>query len=481
MADDLLSIGEFAKRIKEKYPQYGSVPDQKLVFSILETYPQYRSQVNLAATGPSAPSVNVPTIPGQPAGTMGPVGKMGLKLAQDTAGLPRVVWESFPPVQAVRDEQRAFAGREGAPKSLGEVGQQAAGALNYDAKAISEAVSNRDWEQLAAEIVVPTAENIATARLLGPKPRSLAERSSLAASRRIAHATGGEVEAGARATRSIPEIVAAGGRSRSLLANVQAALTNTESRFKGYIQSLGGTPISGEPIARAIEAKISPDMRKVVGGALADALQAEADAFRGKITVSNPNQPGAVKTVTVPQSFSADELNNIRMRLNSDLDTYFGKGAEAQAVDKHKTNAARIATITADDAVRDLLYDKLSRGTGIPRPAIDELKRTQGDLINLKQSTMDNLKKLQAESDYSYGSGAWQRFRGAAPKIHASPGGLGSYINVGTLFDAVRPRVAGELKRASTAGDVFRPRRTPFDATNSAVLAAILAGRNQQQ
>lgn len=41
-----LSVSDFSKRIKEKYPQYEAVDDEKLARSIVEKYPSYASQVN---------------------------------------------------------------------------------------------------------------------------------------------------------------------------------------------------------------------------------------------------------------------------------------------------------------------------------------------------------------------------------------------------------------------------------------------------
>lgn len=41
-----MSINEFASKIKDKYPEYGSVPNDQLVKKIIEKHPEYKSQVS---------------------------------------------------------------------------------------------------------------------------------------------------------------------------------------------------------------------------------------------------------------------------------------------------------------------------------------------------------------------------------------------------------------------------------------------------
>lgn len=42
---DKVTPSQFAKAIKDKYPQYNSVPDEQLVSAIVEKYPQYKEQI----------------------------------------------------------------------------------------------------------------------------------------------------------------------------------------------------------------------------------------------------------------------------------------------------------------------------------------------------------------------------------------------------------------------------------------------------
>ena len=44
----MFSEQEFAKRLKDKYPEYRGVDDTELVARTLEKYPQYHNQVNFA-------------------------------------------------------------------------------------------------------------------------------------------------------------------------------------------------------------------------------------------------------------------------------------------------------------------------------------------------------------------------------------------------------------------------------------------------
>ena len=42
---------EFARRVKDKYPQYQDVDDLELADAVLKKYPQYRSVVSVASHG----------------------------------------------------------------------------------------------------------------------------------------------------------------------------------------------------------------------------------------------------------------------------------------------------------------------------------------------------------------------------------------------------------------------------------------------
>jgi hypothetical protein len=47
MPDEKEPIPQFAKRIKQKYPQYKDVDDTELVNKMIEKYPEYRDRVQL--------------------------------------------------------------------------------------------------------------------------------------------------------------------------------------------------------------------------------------------------------------------------------------------------------------------------------------------------------------------------------------------------------------------------------------------------
>jgi hypothetical protein len=475
---ELMSISDFATKVKEKYPQYQSVDNQKLVFGILTKYPQYRTQVDLRsedAMKPLTPSSQVPTIAGQPAGTMPWYGKAGLKLANDVTQIP----SSLAGIPKLAKTLVTMPRPEfpGVKESLA----QTAEIMNLDPKAIGEAFSNKDWGQLFAEIGVPTLETLALMRKVGV-PKSLAQRSPMRAAQRIAFSAGGEAGSTERAARSLNEMVKTGQDSKAIMDHLNGSLSRLEGVFQRQLKVLGNTPISGESIAKAIEAKITPDMMKVDNGALAKALKSEANAYRQKVRFPSTQNPGQLKTVYVPRDFTGEELNTIRTRLNSDLDTFYSKDAQAQAIDKHKSAAGKIAAIAADDATRDLLYDRMGKVPGgLSKGAVEHLKKVQGDMISLKRDTRANLEKLKAEADYSYGQGAIQRLRGAVHGYGTTKGGPGVHVGLTSLLDALSPRSAGTLKRATETGKVFQPRRTPFDAVKASALAAMLAGRTPNE
>jgi hypothetical protein len=67
-----MSVQEFANSIKAKYPQYASVPDDKLARAMLVKYPQYQSRINRSAASPIAPpALAKPSVPMSEANLIG--------------------------------------------------------------------------------------------------------------------------------------------------------------------------------------------------------------------------------------------------------------------------------------------------------------------------------------------------------------------------------------------------------------------------
>jgi hypothetical protein len=48
--DTLLTVDEFATKIKEKYPEYKDVDNLTLANKIVEKYPEYKSKVSFEGT-----------------------------------------------------------------------------------------------------------------------------------------------------------------------------------------------------------------------------------------------------------------------------------------------------------------------------------------------------------------------------------------------------------------------------------------------
>lgn len=67
MEDEVLSIQDFASKIKQKYPQYQNVDDLELTKKIIEKYPQYKDKVNIEeppiATTRSPEDFRAPAMP----------------------------------------------------------------------------------------------------------------------------------------------------------------------------------------------------------------------------------------------------------------------------------------------------------------------------------------------------------------------------------------------------------------------------------
>ena len=338
-----------------------------------------------------------------------------------------------------------------------------------------------------AGFLTKTLTNIAQAEALSRAGKtSLANRAPNSAIDRIVHAVGPESEGvptDVRAKNALPELKAtAPGLSRSLGPLFTATLDRLEGQFKSHLDKLRGKSFSGEPIAQAIEAKITPEMRLVDQGKLATALEAEANKYRARVPNSvTAGAGGTTKPIFKPEYFTAEDLNNIRSRTNADLDAFFSKDALAQSIDRNKSTAGMIATRTANDAVRNLLYDEVAKVAGTDAPAIAQLKRTEGDLLNMRQSLWERTDALRNRAAFERGAGAWQRLRDNIRGYGSTHGTVGGHINLNSAMNAVRPEAQAELSRVNKAADVFQPRPYPWSRVASyPAIAAVLSGRSTQ-
>jgi len=101
--EELLSVTDFSAKIKEKYPEYKDIDDEKLVSSIVEKYPEYKGKVSIGATvTPEASAAVAPALEAEsdrllteltkePDGPGGYWAQMNKKIAGLVSVLPEMV------------------------------------------------------------------------------------------------------------------------------------------------------------------------------------------------------------------------------------------------------------------------------------------------------------------------------------------------------------------------------------------------------
>ena len=89
MADGKETVGQFAARIKAKYPEYKDKDDRDLVVRIVNKYPEYRDRVDLPEPAPSYPEPSLPSRALAGIGDVaGVVAKAGRSIAEPISRLP---------------------------------------------------------------------------------------------------------------------------------------------------------------------------------------------------------------------------------------------------------------------------------------------------------------------------------------------------------------------------------------------------------
>lgn len=250
---------------------------------------------------------------------------------------------------------------------------------------------------------------------------------------------------------------------------IQGTLSKLEARYQGYLNPIKDQTVSGETIAQAIESKITSDMPQD----LQNAIHNEANQYRSKVKGSMVDSPDGPQQLYQPRQYSLEELDNIRKRLNADNEAYHNKQDISQGAERHKSNAGKLADLTAESAARDVLYQNLENHWGSVAD-IRGLKNTQGDLMQLKQRATNRAGNVEDIAAAQRGMSLPQKIQNAI-RGYLGTRSAGMHVSAGEVI----PPSATDLHAIQNAGQkLFTPKTTAVPDTG--VSSLLLSGAQRK-
>lgn len=385
MADvDKVTPQEFAKRLKEKYPQYANVEDDRLVQAVLSKYPEYRDHligVDTVKTGTiSGPpkgiaavkskaytgldraenfvGENLPTIGGVLGGVVGlaggPAGAVTGATLGGAAGRAAGQLREFSKgkVQPSSKDAAIDIGIEGAKQGAMEAGGQLVGTV---AKLLKPA---------SREALMGRAMNAATAeRNMRPLIREATdELDKTVAMSKVKTPFGGIAE------KNVPQTV---GDFKRVIEVSQKRLDN---EFNIALNPIAGQRTVPVDVANAIKGKITPAMANTPEGL------AESRALRNKALQFENKE------------WTYQQLNDERMRTTARLNAYYKQLSSGNP--SMRVHADIAGDKAAEDALKDMLYKKVGQSSGKGQAYIESLKRKQGAMIEMNRQMEKEIERL---------------------------------------------------------------------------------------
>lgn len=410
MATSPLSVEQFAAKIKAKYPDYASVPDDELARRIVEKYPEYKAQVSFqpiaAPVGElpgSTPRLRAAAGAPEPQPEQGFFGQAGTRLKEMGAGMAKdasisaaanvvspVAGAAYTLAQILRGSHKEAtegASPLGAIPIIGPMAGQMgrdAGEGNYGGAAVN------------AAMLAPTAVGAARGATRGASGIQRLRKTS-AINKQVAGQVAAE-EAAIAAPKPVQDI-----------ANATIGATARNPRFEATIQDvipelipeLGeGTLKAGVTVGRAkralynianrngqkFETLAAEDMAKPVPveqfKPIIDFLDQEIANPIGAVTESQVKQLVKLRE-NFTQPHTVRSVNDIQKALNNKLAKMFHSSpnaAEAMASDPYWQAAREVRGLVADTVYRNLSDPRAQKAyqmSGKAREVATEFAQTE--------------------------------------------------------------------------------------------------------
>lgn len=411
MPDDKITRAQFAERMKQKYPQYAGVPDDRLVDAIVTKYPQYREKI-LDLTMSPAGSVSAP-----------PTGIAGVKAAGYT-GAARLA-------ELVKNNMDLIAGTAGgllgAPAGgLGAVGGAALGGAA--GRAVKQLLGIQEGKGMpssgaaAADIALGGLEQGAyelggmglakLGRVISPTDRA----SFLAYGTRsgeigpkIANVLP-DLDRVLAQAKKVPALEGAAPKKMTIGSFeklVELADKDLNQEFNRAIFPIAQRPEATLSVGQAIRSKITPNLEKTAQGRAAKKyLEDRALEFENK-------------------TWTIAELNKERELVTRRLRAWHAAERSGQTA-QERVQAKIAADAETERALKDLLYSAADRSGAKPPGYFTALKRKQSYLIDLMDSIGTTKEKLTKASMERQGAPLSEKLhlRGYLHPTTGAPGGV---------------------------------------------------------
>jgi hypothetical protein len=399
---DKLTRKQFAAKIKEKYPQYAGVPDDKLVDTIVAKYPQYGNSImDLKMTPPGEIST-------------GPHGMDAVKAALYRGG--DFVTNNLDTAGGIVG---GVAGTAAGGPAGGVVGATLGGGAGRAATQLINTIRGKPMESSSA-----AAGDIA----LGGAEQGLMELGGVVIGKlgKALKPVGREayLAYGAKAGELAPQIqkvmpdldkmASRVGKPKSVgeFENlVHATERGFNQEFNAALFPIAQQPTAAHSVAQAIRGQITPNLAKTSEGqSMARYLNKRAMEFdQGTWTIG--------------------ELNRERELISKRLKAYHNAIASGQSA-QARVHANIAADTAAEGALKDMLYNAADQSGVKPPGYFKALKQKQSDLISLRDAvsaTKEKLTKASTEragaplSDKIHVKGFMHPTSGATAAAGASP------------------------------------------------------------